>query len=111
MSRPWRLTPLAEDSLVEIALWTLDNFGAAQADSYESELIARCEAIAAGEALSRSCAVLLPEQGSGLRYARAGEHFVVFQELPGEVVIVDFLHGRSDLPRHVAALELLRQGG
>lgn len=110
MSKPWRLTPLAEDSLVAIALWTIETFGTAQAETYEQELICRCEGIAAGEVLSRSCAVLLPGQGSGLRFARAGEHFVVFQEFSEEVVVVDFLHSRSDLPRHVSALEMLARG-
>ncbi len=105
MSRPWRLTPLAEERLVDIALWTIDTFGAVQADLYEAELLERCEAIARGRAPVRDCSVLLGgDAPSGLRFARAGEHFVVFLETPDEVVIVDFLHSRSDLPARLAAL-------
>lgn len=33
-----------------------------------------------------------------LRYARAGEHFQVFIDIPDELVIIDILHERSDLP-------------
>jgi toxin ParE1/3/4 len=55
MTRPWRLTPLAEDSLADIAAWTFRTFGAAQADAYAGELIARCRAIAEGTAPSQDC--------------------------------------------------------
>jgi plasmid stabilization system protein ParE len=106
--RPWRLTQHAEASLVEIALWTLERFGGAQAELYEGELIARLDAIAAGQAHSRSCAVLLPGTEADLRYARAEEHFVVFLEAADQVIVVDFLHSRSDLPRRIAALDVLR---
>jgi hypothetical protein len=37
-----------------------------------------------------------------LRFTRAGQRFVVFVEDAGQVIIVDFLHGRSDLPRRLA---------
>ena len=113
MTRAWRLTPLARESLVEIALWTIDTFGEAQAGLYESELIDRCEAIAEGRVDSRDCSILVDVGDDvGLRYTRAGEHFVVYLDEPDEVVIIDFLHSRSDLPARIAALHaLLRQEG
>ena len=64
------------------------------------------EAIAKGEAASRSCAVLV-SGAEDLRFVRAGEHFLVFLDRPDEVIVVDILHSRSDLPRHVAALSAL----
>lgn len=103
--KPWRLTPAAEESLVEIALWTINTFGPAQADAYEGELIARCQAIADGRATSRDCSILVDDDAKGLRFTRAGEHFVIFVEDPGAIVIVEFLHSRSDLPARIAALE------
>lgn len=106
MSRSFRLTRQAEDSLVEIALWTIQTFGSRQANLYEAEIVDRCEAIAKGQAASRSCAILVANT-QDLRFVRAGEHFLVFVEQPDEVVIVDILHSRSDLPRHVAALSAL----
>ncbi len=109
MSRSFRLTRRAEDSLVEIARWTIETFGPRQAEIYESELLDRCEAIVKGQAHSRSCAILVDE-AEDLRYLRAGEHFVVFLDRPEEVIIVDILHSRSDLPRHIAALTILRRG-
>jgi toxin ParE1/3/4 len=107
MNRSLRLTRRAEASLVEIAIWTIEQFGLKQAELYENEVLTRCQAILNGQAHSRSCAVLVDE-AADLRFARAGEHFLVFLDQPDEVIIVDILHSRSDLPRHVAALAALR---
>ncbi|MCB2130679.1 MAG: type II toxin-antitoxin system RelE/ParE family toxin [Rhodobacteraceae bacterium] len=107
MSRSLRLTRRAEASLVEIAKWTIEKFGLKQAELYENEVLTRCQAILNGQAHSRSCAVLI-DNAADLRFARAGEHFVVFLDQPDAVIIVDILHSRSDLPRHVAALAALK---
>ena len=84
MSRRWRLTPRAEDALTEIARWTTTQFGAAQAEVYETELIARCEALAVGNLAGQDCSVLAGES-SGLRFIRAGRHFVVHTEIGDEL--------------------------
>ncbi|MCV6587359.1 MAG: type II toxin-antitoxin system RelE/ParE family toxin [Marinibacterium sp.] len=114
MSRSFRLTRRAQDSLTDIARWTIDRFGPRQAEIYEAELLDRCRAIVAGTAHSRSCAALVDGE-SDLRYVRAGEHFLVFLDRPDAVIVVDVLHARSDLPRHLAALSALTglegQGG
>ncbi|MET3791773.1 type II toxin-antitoxin system RelE/ParE family toxin [Aquamicrobium terrae] len=105
MPRPWRLTRQAEASLVEIARWTHETFGPRQAAAYEDDLIARCIAISAGTAMSQDCRRLIdPDLPEDLRFARAGQHFVVFVEDAEQVIIIDFLHARSDLPRRLAAL-------
>jgi len=105
MPRSWRLTRQAEASLAEIARWTNENFGPRQATAYEEDLITRCVAIAAGTAMSQDCRRLIdPDLPEDLRLARAGQHFVIFVEDTDQVIIIDFLHGRSDLPRRLAAL-------
>ena len=67
-------------------------------------LVGRCIEIAEGTAMSRGCRQLidsaLPEE---LRFARCGQHFIVFVEYSDRVIIVDFLHARSDLPGRLAA--------
>ena len=107
MSRSLRLTRRAEASLVEIAKWTIEQFGLKQAELYQNEVLTRCQAILNRQAHHRSCAGLV-DDAADLRFARAGEHFLVFLDQPDEVIIVDILHSRSDLPRHVAALAALR---
>ena len=104
MSRSFRLTRRAQASLVDIARWTIESFGIEEAELYEAELIERCQAIVNGTAHSRSCAGLV-DGADDLRFVRAGEHFLVFLDRPEGVIIVDILHPRSDLPRHVAALK------
>lgn len=105
MPKPWRLTRQAEASLVDIANWTLETFGPRQAAAYEDDLIARCAEITAGTAQSQDCRRIIdPELPEDLRFARVGQHFVIFIEGAGQVIIVDFLHARSDLPRRLAAV-------
>jgi plasmid stabilization system protein ParE len=105
MPKPWRLTRQAETSLVDIANWTLETFGPRQAAAYEEDLIVRCTEIAAGTAMSQDCRRIIdPDLPEDLRFARCGQHFVIFVEDAEQVIIVDFLHARSDLPRRLAAL-------
>jgi plasmid stabilization system protein ParE len=105
MPKPWRLTRQAERSLVEIARWTLESFGPRQAEAYEADFIARCAALAAGEAPSQDCRRRIdPDLPEDLRVTRAGQHVIVLVEMPDQVTLVDALHSRSDLPRRLAAM-------
>ncbi|WP_075223200.1 type II toxin-antitoxin system RelE/ParE family toxin [Acuticoccus yangtzensis] len=104
-TKPWRLTRQAEASLTDIARWTIETFGTRQADAYEADLIDRCTAIANGLVMSQSCRALIdPNLPEDLCFARAGQHFIVFVEDPKEVIILDFLHARSDLPARLERL-------
>jgi plasmid stabilization system protein ParE len=106
MPKPWRLTRAAESSLIDIARWTFETFGPRQAGAYEADLIATCRDIAAGTALSQDCRRLIdPDLAENLRFARCGQHFVIFVEDAEQVIIIDFLHSRSDLPGKLAALQ------
>lgn len=90
---------------MEIALWTFETFGSRQAAAYEDDLIARCREIASGAAITQGCRQLIaPNLAEDLRFARSGQHFIVFIEDAEQVVIVDFLHSRSDLPGKLTAL-------
>lgn len=110
MSRSLRLTRRAEASLTEIARWTIETFGLRQAEEYQAELLNRCEGLLNGQAHSRSCAVLV-DDAADLRFVRAGEHFLIFLEQPDEIIIVDILHSRSDLSRHVTGLIAVKNKG
>lgn len=105
MPKSWQLTRQAEETLFEIARWTLETFGPRQAEAYEEDLIGRCEAIAAGTAHARSCQeVIDPALPADLRFTRAGGHLIIFVETDTEIVITDFLHAQRDLPRRLADL-------
>lgn len=110
MPKPWRLTRQAEASLLDIALWTIETFGPRQAQAYEEDLIARCSGIASGQVASQSCrAIIDPDLKEDLRFTRYGQHFIVFVEDDASVIIVDFLHSRSDLPVKLASIAKQRQ--
>ena len=58
-----------------------------------------------GRAHGRATARRSPAgQGKGRRFIRAGRHFVVYLEIGAEIVVVDVIHGRADLPRRLKAL-------
>lgn len=93
-------------SLQEIADWTVETFGARQAQIYGEELIASCGAAAAGQALGRDCRRLVdPDLPEDLKFLRSGQHFIIYIDDLERLVIVDFLHVRSDLPRRLSALQ------
>lgn len=91
---------------MSIADWTLDTFGPRQAAAYEEDLIARCRDIATGTAPSQDCRRIIdPDLPEDLRFTRCGQHFVIFVEDAAQVIVVEFLHARADLPRRLATLE------
>lgn len=98
--------PSCGSNLTEIARWAIVTFGLRHAELYEAELLDRCISILNGQAYSQSCAVLVDDI-EDLRFVRAGEHFLVFLHRLDEVIILDILHSRSALPRHVASLSTL----
>ena len=105
MPKPWVLTRQAEGALKDIAIWTVETFGKRQAEAYAEDLIEKCQALADGAAGSRDCRRLieadLPE---ALRFARSGQHYIVFIDAPDRMIVIDFLHVRVDLPARLAAL-------
>ncbi len=103
MSKPWRLTPQAEQSLMEVAVWTFETFGPRQADAYEQDILAKLEAIADGVAHTQSCRILFGEQTTtDVRYSRVGSHYLIYVEYPEQFALLDLLHQRVDLPRRLA---------
>jgi plasmid stabilization system protein ParE len=110
MPTSWRLTRAAEASLAEIARWTIQTFGPQQAAAYEEDLISACRAIATGTAHSQDCRkIIAPDLSEDLRFARVGQHFIIFVEDAEQVIIIDFLHSRSDLPRRLGNMSHLKR--
>ena len=100
----FRLTRQAEQSLVEIARWTFETFGERQAINYQRDILDRCAKIATGAIPSQSCATLVQDSRAELRFVRCGKHHIVFAEINGAVLIIDFIHMRADLPAKLASL-------
>ncbi len=105
--KPIRLTLRARARLEEIAGWTLDEFGPAQARKYEKQLLARLKALAAGRPPhGRPCALLVRSRtdAADLKYLRESGHYIVYRDRPDAVIIIDFIHGARNLENILAAL-------
>jgi toxin ParE1/3/4 len=99
VTRPWELSPAAQQSLSEIAAWTLDRFGPRQAEAYLAGLTAAFDRLAAGTLRGRSCrrewGRPVPE---AWRLVPVKSHVVIYADLPERVLILDVPHGAMDLP-------------
>ncbi len=109
-----RLTIRARTRLEEIAGWTLDRFGPAQAEKYEKQLLARLKALASGHPPhGRSCSLLVPSRGdvADLKYLRESGHYIIFRDRRDALDIIDFIHGARNLENILASLARDTGGG
>ena len=96
--------------MADIAAWTVRQFGRNRAEAYRDALLDRIARLAAGALpRARSCAALFrgePDEQAFARllYYREGGHYLILEETATELVVVDILHGRMDLPGHPKAL-------
>lgn len=64
--------------------------------------LARCQAIAAGRVVHRSCRMAFADSLSDdLRYATCGRHYVIFTETDYSIRVIDFLHQSADIARRL----------
>lgn len=106
--KPWRLTRRAERSLVDIFAWTLSHFGERQAIAYRDALIERINAIAAGEPPHPLPCGLLMDGHPGAKdliFYREGGHYIVMRNSEQQLVVLEFFHQATDLPRHLEGLK------
>ena len=102
--KPWRLTRHAERSLVDIFAWTIEQFGERQALAYRDALIERIELISQGQPPHpRPCDQLM--QGHPIVYYREGGHHIVMRDSEDALIVLEFFHQATDLPRHLQTLE------
>ena len=105
--RPWRLTPRAEESLVDIFTWTIKNFGEYQALAYCDGLIARINKLAGNEPPhARSCSVLMQGRkgAESLTYYHEGGHYIIMRGTDNLLEILEFFHQNTNLPYHLEKL-------
>lgn len=102
MSRRVRVTLRAERRLRDVAAWTRDRFGPAQAVAYVGDLRASFDRLAEGTLAGRSARAAWGEGvRDELRFVKVGSHVVLFREGADEVVVLDVLHEAMDLPARV----------
>jgi len=104
-----RLSAAAEADFRQILLWTLDNFGSAQARAYADTLSSALKALNAGPAIIG--VKERPEIGANIRTLHVarngckGRHFVMFRissiQRADVIDVLRLLHDSMDLERHL----------
>lgn len=96
--RSFTLSVRASQSYRQIGRYTRDRYGKGQMQDYLDHLLLRCKLLANGNLPSRSCrTVFADDLREDLRFVSAGQHFIIFTEALGGIVVVDFLHQSADI--------------
>ena len=97
-ARDFELSAKAARSFREIGVYTKERYGRDQMKFYLDNLLARCRALAAGHVPHQSCRTAFADDlREDLRFARVGQHFVIFTETAGAVQIIDFIHQSAEI--------------
>ena len=108
MSLAWqvRLASQAEQDLLDIILWTAENFGTKQAEHYAATIALAIEALYDGPDILGS--KVRDEIGMGIRtlhvarQGRKGRHFVAFSVSEGHIInVLRLLHDSMGLATHL----------
>lgn len=100
-------SPAAIERFADIIEYTIEHFGVPQAERYTAQLTARLDALAKGSGPpARPCELLMSglREAAGLTYSREGSHILILRETSDRLDVVDILHGRMDLERHLETL-------
>ncbi len=98
MTRRIRILPQAKKSLSDIAAWTVERFGEAQAIHYGAAFRSRFRRIADKQAASKPLVhVTGLERHRGVEIARSGSHYILFAFKDGDLFILDVIHTKRNL--------------
>ncbi|MDZ7696184.1 MAG: type II toxin-antitoxin system RelE/ParE family toxin [Deltaproteobacteria bacterium] len=93
------LTRSAEEDLAEIAQYTLEAWGQRQLEVYQNRLEERLALLVEFPELGRSHPMLR----SDFRYVVVGKHYIFYRRVGGDIEVLRFLHGRSDIISKLSA--------
>lgn len=93
----YRLTPAAQQDLLEIWDFTEDRWDVRQAETYIAEIRAAIERVAGDPGRGRGC----DEIRRGYRRYAIGSHLVFYIETDDTVDVIRILHQRMDPYRHL----------
>jgi len=93
----FRFSRLAETDLLNIASFTIQNWGQTQADRYLDDLEACCRQLADTPGLGRSCDNVRP----GLHRMECGRHVILYRQEKGGILISRILHQRMLPEKHM----------
>ncbi len=92
---PYRLTPLAQQDLEEIWLYTAKTWSVEQADIYYQLLIETIKKIADKRSIPQVSDIF-----GYLKY-RVGSHVIFFKKTNKQIDVIRILHKNMDIQRHL----------
>lgn len=95
--REIRLSRRAEADLEGIYTYTVQQWSAAQAIRYVTELNVGLQALAIGQILGRARSDL----AEGYLSRPIGAHLIIYREMDDALFVVRILHASMDVPRHL----------
>ena len=95
----YKLTPDADDDLIEIYVHGFLNFGETQAEKYFSELEDCFEVLSNAPLICRERTEFTPP----VRIHHHGRHLVIYVIQDDRILIVRVLHDSMDIPRHLSS--------
>ncbi|MEM6901635.1 MAG: type II toxin-antitoxin system RelE/ParE family toxin [Pseudomonadota bacterium] len=104
--KPFALSRSAEQRLGQIAGWTTSKYGHDKALKYQDQLIDTLNQLTDGKLPDgKPCAELLGEKHADrqVHYLLSGQHHIVYERQPDQIVVLDFIHRSMDLERHLGA--------
>ena len=93
----YRLTREAERDVIDITLYTIENFGGAQADKYIGEMRDRFQEIAEKPGRGQD----FSDIKAGIFRFRSASHHIYYRKEDEGILILRILHGRMDPGRHL----------
>lgn len=94
----YRLFPRAQQDLEEIWLYTLQQWSPTQADSYVSNILSACKALAAGEKIGLNAS----EIRKGYFKYFSTSHTIYYKISPQHLDVIRILHQSSDINTHLS---------
>jgi toxin ParE1/3/4 len=91
------LSEAADADLVDIGVYTIEQWGMGQADIYVGGLIAQMNAVAAGEAHAAKITMI-----AGMNRVRSGLHHIYYRIEGDAIIVIRILHERMDPARHLS---------
>lgn len=97
MTNSYQLTEDAERDIIDIYLFTLENFGLAQAEKYSADMVLRFDFVAQRPELGRDYGAIYP----GAYRINQGSHAIYYLRRDTTILILRILHQSMDPARHL----------
>ena len=98
MSKKYFFTKAAESDLLDIFLYTFEEWGENQVHIYKRQLESRLEAILLFPDIGRKH----PKLSNDIFYLVEGKHYIFYKKVDDDIQVLRFLHHSMDVIKHIS---------